>query len=142
MQNQVFCFGIIPLRKNSGKWEVLLVHHAKGHWGLPKGHPLPGESPEQTACREMLEETGLRVKNFFQMCPLIERYFFTEQKRVIEKTVTYFLAEVEGNIAIQYDELVECQWFSFEEAIQQITFTESKQVCKKAFLMLGLNSAL
>ena len=51
-------------RGPSGKLEVLLVHasgnyNRKAPWGIPKGLGDPGETLEQTARRETLEETGV-----------------------------------------------------------------------------------
>jgi len=44
-------------------WNVLLIRHNKGrHVSFPKGHVEPGETESQTAEREILEETGLRVR--------------------------------------------------------------------------------
>lgn len=40
---------------------ILLVRNRRGHWGLPKGHWEAGELLEETAAREVLEETGLQV---------------------------------------------------------------------------------
>jgi 8-oxo-dGTP diphosphatase len=42
---------------------VLLVHHTYGrlNWELPGGVSEPGEAPDETARRELLEETGLRA---------------------------------------------------------------------------------
>ena len=45
---------------NDGK--VLLVRHNKGHWDFPKGHVEPGETEEQTAKREVKEETNIDVE--------------------------------------------------------------------------------
>jgi arsenate reductase len=59
MPNEEACFGVIPVRHKENGWEVLLVKHNKGHWGFPKGHPSPNETPYQVAERELLEETGL-----------------------------------------------------------------------------------
>jgi len=41
---------------------ILLIRNRHGHWGLPKGHWEPGELLAETAVREVLEETGLKVK--------------------------------------------------------------------------------
>ncbi len=53
-------FGVVLIRMESGKPLVLVVQERwdaikeeAGHWGLPKGHPNSGESPEQTALREL-----------------------------------------------------------------------------------------
>jgi len=47
-----------------GAWEVLIVHPSGGYnrrapWSIPKGMPEPGESAEEAARRETLEETGV-----------------------------------------------------------------------------------
>ena len=75
MTHKEFCFGIIPLKRKEESWEVFLVKHNKGHWGFPKGHSLLEETPEQIACREVYEETGLSVTNFLQVSPLTEKYW-------------------------------------------------------------------
>ena len=43
------------------KGEILLLHQNAGHWGLPKGHVEEGETEEQTAIREVKEETNIDV---------------------------------------------------------------------------------
>jgi 8-oxo-dGTP diphosphatase len=47
-----------------GEGRVLLVHHTYGraNWELPGGGSEPGEAPEETARRELLEETGLQAE--------------------------------------------------------------------------------
>ena len=53
-----YSFGSVVFRKDAVV-EYLLVHHAgPGHWDFPKGHPDDDEKPEQTAAREVLEETN------------------------------------------------------------------------------------
>ena len=47
--------GKVLLREPAG-------HYKGGFWTLPKGKPEAGESPEQTALREVLEETGYRAE--------------------------------------------------------------------------------
>jgi predicted NUDIX family NTP pyrophosphohydrolase len=58
--------GTLLYRRTQRGLEVLLVHpsgnyNRKAPWGIPKGEPNEGESPEQAARRETLEETGLVV---------------------------------------------------------------------------------
>ena len=54
--------GAIVYRKHHGNTEILLVRHIKsGYWSFPKGHVEEGETEEETARREIKEETGLDV---------------------------------------------------------------------------------
>ena len=125
-------FGIIPLREKNRAWETLLVKHQKGHWAFPKGHPEPGEMPQETALRELKEETGLKVKHLLPKEPLKEFYIFKQEGKLVEKTVTYYLAEVEGEVTLQREELEACRWLSFGEAAKLATFPESKKLAEKA----------
>ena len=56
--------GTLLYRHGPSGLEVLLVHpsgnyNRKAPWGIPKGEPNEGETPEQAARRETLEETGV-----------------------------------------------------------------------------------
>ena len=54
--------GVIPFRRNGETKEYLLILQSNDCWSFPKGHMEPGEQEEETALRELLEETGLRAK--------------------------------------------------------------------------------
>ncbi len=131
-------FGIIPLRCIGNQWETLLVKHQKGHWAFPKGHAEPNETPQETALRELKEETGLSVKGFLHVEPLREFYVFKREGILTEKIVTYFLAEAEGEVRLQKEELEDFCWLSFEEAKKRATFPESKALAQKAARLIKL----
>lgn len=126
-------FGIIPLRRCKSGWEVLLIQHRSGgHWAFPKGHAEAGESPLQTAIRELAEETGLSLIRLIQEAPLVEQYHFTRNGIPIDKTVMYFLAEVgNGEIRLQDAELIHYQWVPIEQASEIVTFPQAKSLCKE-----------
>ena len=122
-------FGIIPLTKQSGFWEVFLVQHKHGrYWGFPKGHAEKGETPEQAALRELKEETNLEVERFLQEQPLTESYRFTVGPRRVFKKVFYYIAEVYGQVQLQKNEIQNGQWVRFPEAIAQVTHPEAKSI--------------
>lgn len=123
-------YGIIPLRVQQDEWQVLLIQHHAGHWTFPKGHAELDETPKQTAERELKEETGLAVHQFLSSNPLVEKYFFNLHGQHVTKTVSYFLALVEGEeVVIQEQEIKDSQWISLFDAIDHITFKEGQRIC-------------
>ena len=61
MMHEKSC-GAIVYRKYHGNTEILLIKHINsGHWSFPKGHVEEGETEEETAKREIMEETGIDV---------------------------------------------------------------------------------
>lgn len=124
-----FSYGIIPLRRTPQGWETLLVQHQGGHWAFPKGHPEPGEEPHHSAIRELVEETGLEVVRLFDVEPLEEKYMFRWKEDLIAKTVIYFLAEVQGEVTLQQEELVDFSWELLTSAHKRATFPATRQLC-------------
>lgn len=127
-------YGIIPLRRHHDQWQVLLVQHGAGHWSFPKGHPEPGEDPQACATRELYEETQLAIQRFLTDRTFTENYVFQDHGRLISKTVTYYVAEVEGMAAPQAEELITLGWFSFDEANSTITFPAAKKLLADVIL--------
>jgi bis(5'-nucleosidyl)-tetraphosphatase len=129
-------YGIIPLKEIDHEWHVLLVQLHKGHWGLPKGHGETGESPKQSAERELTEETALQVKHYLSQDSLEEHYMFKQDGVLIDKTVTYFLAEVTGEYKVQELEIAAARWVPLKEAPNVATFKETKRILEEVFNIL------
>jgi 8-oxo-dGTP pyrophosphatase MutT (NUDIX family) len=106
-------------------------------WTLPKGTPEDGETTEQTAVREVAEETGLEVRITGPLDD-IEDWFVQSGTR-IHKTVHYFLMEPTGGDLARHDhEFDEVRWIPFEEAASVLTFeTERSLVARAADAMVG-----
>jgi bis(5'-nucleosidyl)-tetraphosphatase len=122
-------YGIIPLQQQRGQWMVLLIHHLNGnHWGFPKGHKDEGESDFEAACRELKEETGLLADRCVQEEPFVETFEFRRRGQKVEKTVSYFVATVNGEVAIQQEEIREARWLSFADAENRLTFNEARLI--------------
>jgi 8-oxo-dGTP pyrophosphatase MutT (NUDIX family) len=100
-------------------------------WTLPKGTPIPGESREETALREVAEETGLRVR-ITQPLQSIE-YTFVQRGLRIHKTVHYFLMEpVGGDLAGHDHEFEQVRWVDFDDAPGILTFETERSLVRAA----------
>lgn len=130
-------YGIIPVRQVDNDWQFLIVRHLGGHWAFPKGHPENNESPKQAAVRELLEETGMSVNRFFRRYPFSEQYVFYHAGQRICKTVMYYLAQVEGTLQRQVEELIDAQWESFEACCEKLTYPRSVQICQQCYAFLS-----
>ncbi|MBS0623682.1 MAG: NUDIX domain-containing protein [Verrucomicrobia bacterium] len=122
------CYGIIPLRYEHTKWFVLLVLHQNGnHWALPKGHAMQGEIPRQTAVREFMEETGMSVTEFLDFPEFEEHYHVKHEP----KQVIYYAALVEGDVALQHEEIAAVKWVPLSEAFAHATFPATQHLLKE-----------
>ncbi|MBF0472592.1 MAG: NUDIX domain-containing protein [Nitrospirae bacterium] len=126
-------FGIIPFYQKNKDYYYLLIRHNAGHWAFPKGHQNLGETAIQTACREFVEETGLKDYKISSEISFIERYSFFSEGQLVEKTVEYFIAEVDNHslVTIQKEEIQDFKWVSYNEALKLITFIECKELFVK-----------
>jgi 8-oxo-dGTP pyrophosphatase MutT (NUDIX family) len=105
-------------------------------WALPKGTPESGESLEQTAMREVAEETGLDVRITGPL-DLIE-YGFVQDHVRIHKTVHFWLMEPTGGDLDAHDhEFEEVRWASFDEADAILTFETERVIVRLAADRLG-----
>jgi 8-oxo-dGTP pyrophosphatase MutT (NUDIX family) len=106
-------------------------------WSLPKGTPSQDESIEQTAVREVAEETGLDVRIVVPVGAI--QYFFTQQGTRIHKTVHYFLMEaVGGDLAAHDHEFEEVRWVPLDSAWQLMSFPTERQIVEQALPLAGL----
>jgi bis(5'-nucleosidyl)-tetraphosphatase len=109
---------------------------AYGHWGFPKGHVENDESEEQTAIREVFEETGLSV-DLLNGFKAKTQYLLSKD---ILKEVIYFVGISLGeSINIQTEEIQEYKWLKYSEMIDILNFDNIKQILKESHDFL-LNS--
>lgn len=113
---------------------VLMVRHiAGGRWAFPKGHVEAGESEAQTALREVLEETGVRV------ILLPEFRFVTNYSPVrgTMKKVVYFAAHAcAGEAVPQPGEIEEARFFEVGEAMEKLTYPADKHLLRRVLRYL------
>lgn len=100
-------------------------------WTLPKGTPDGRETTEQTALREVAEETGLEVR-IVRRFDSIE-YTFGQGGTRIHKTVHYFLMQPTGGDLGRHDhEFDEVRWIGFDEASSLLTFETERALVARA----------
>ena len=100
-------------------------------WTLPKGTPHEGETTEQTAIREVTEETGLTVEIVGPLDSI--DYTFVQGRTRIHKTVHYFLMVATGGDLGRHDhEFDEVRWIGFDEAPTLLTFETERALVARA----------
>lgn len=125
-------FGIIPLQKKDGQWQVFIVRSITGHWGFPKGHPNGDfETPQQTAERELREETGFTLASYFPAESLSFSYECRSHGKYVDKTVTLFLGQVTGNIHPCPIEIAESIWVDLDTVEEKIIFEPIQNLLKR-----------
>ena len=105
----------------------------QGFCGFPKGHMEAGETEQETALREVKEETGLEVKLLEGFRETDEHFLAREGRPNDRKTNVYFLAEYcEQNIKAQESEISEIVLLDYETALQSLQSAESKRELEAA----------
>jgi 8-oxo-dGTP pyrophosphatase MutT (NUDIX family) len=100
-------------------------------WTLPKGTPKRGETTEETALREVAEETGLEVRITGPLDSI--EYWFVQSGTRIHKTVHYFLMEPIGGTLERHDhEFDQVRWIAFDEAATLLTFETERALVAHA----------
>ena len=127
--------GGIVIRSVGGRRELVVGRRRRERdgvtWTLPKGTPNTGESLEETAVREVAEETGLAVR-IVKPFDAIE-YWFVQTGVRIHKTVHYFLMEPLGGDISRHDHEFEfVRWLPFDEAPALLTFETERALVARA----------
>jgi len=128
--------GAVVFRRENKKIYYLLIQYGLGHWDFPRGLIEKGESLQETARREIKEETGIRDLEFLPEFKETIKYFFQFKGKRILKFATYFLAKTESSEVKISWEHKDFKWLPYEQAIEQLTFKNSKEIFKKAHQFL------
>ena len=130
MKREVSAGGVVVRR--SGAWiEVAVVSPRRGVLALPKGHPEDGETLEQAATREVLEETGLTAEPVERLGQV--RYWYALAGERVLKEVTFFLFDyVSGSVEDHDDEVEDASWVALDQAPRLLSYKGEREMAVKA----------
>ena len=122
--------GAIVFRKINDEYRYLVIKNKRSaHWSFPKGHVEKGETDEETAVREVLEESGIHIN-------IVPGFMATSDYLIqgrVEKQVNIYVAETtDTNTKIQETEIEDYSWLNFETAIKRLRFENDKKILTDA----------
>jgi bis(5'-nucleosidyl)-tetraphosphatase len=127
-------YGVIPIRQKGDGWEVFLIHQFSrignnSYWVFPKGHPEEGETYQETALRELKEETGMSVVTLLEEPTFNLKYDFVFDAVKILKTVQFFVGVIEDfALELEKEEVKEAGWYSLDDASERLDYQDTKQM--------------
>ena len=138
-----FSAGGVLVRRLRGRWVFAAIRPAgkkPGVWALPKGLIGRGEKPEETALREVAEETGAQGRLVEKLGDV--RYVYTWDGERIFKIVSFFLVRYRrgriGDIPPEHrHEVAEARWLPLEDAPRLLAYKGEKEMAQKALMMLA-----
>ena len=106
-------------------------------WSLPKGTPEEGESVEETALREVAEETGLQVAIDAPVGSITYWFMLPRDGVRCRKVVHYFLMRATGGSTEEHDaEFDEVRWFPVDEALSVMQYPNEVRTLERAMAAL------
>lgn len=141
---QLVSAGGVVHRIRDGEVEVVICGRGSPRvWALPKGTPDSGESHQQTALREVREETGLEVEGD-EFIDTIDYWFVRSGDRVrCHKTVYYYLmSAIGGDVSLHDHEFDEVGWFSAEEALATLTYPNEVRIVQQGLAMVSKDARI
>ena len=136
IQDTVSAGGVVWRRADDRLEVVVCGRRSDGVWGLPKGTPDADEKLEETALREVREETGLQVRLGERLTPI--EYWFTLHGIRYHKRVHHWMMEpVGGDVSHHDHEFDDVRWVSTAEAYATLTHEGEKRLVAEAAQKLG-----
>ncbi|MGN7453577.1 NUDIX hydrolase [Paenibacillus pasadenensis] len=134
--------GVVYRRTPEHGLQIQLIQDRYGKVSLPKGKMEPGETVEETALREIAEETGLQGR-IVEPIDQIKYQYRHEAKGLVDKEVHYYLVEATGgSLQAQVEEIRGVEWFEPEEAWRrqkQSGYDNNDRIVAGALRLLGLS---
>ena len=126
-----FSSGVIVYHQSGRTRRYLILHYESGHFDFPKGHIEKGETEEEAAIRETLEETGLAVEIHDGFKEKVS-YYFKASKELVHKTVYFFVGGASRDEVTLSDEHIGYVWLPLDQALKQLSFANAREILQKA----------
>ena len=134
-RDQIVAAGGVVVESDSGR--ILLVHRLRyDDWSFPKGKALPGETIEQTALREVREETGMECR-IIRPLATVNYDYRTHKGNLRPKVVHYYLMEPEpvdaahGGLHPDGVEVDKLEWLHTDEVNLRLSYDVDREVLRK-----------
>lgn len=141
-KKEISAGGVVYRKDDDGKLQIQLIVDRYGKTTLAKGKMEPGETIEQTALREILEETGM-VGRIVEPVDVIAYTYQHAEFGPVDKEVHYYLVEAEsGDMQPQIEEIKGVDWYTPEEAwLRQESngYDNNDSILRDALSKLGIN---
>ncbi len=114
--------------------KYLLLHYPAGHWDFPKGHVEEGETMEETALRELREETGIpeeKVELEEGFRETID-YLYRKRGELSHKKVIFFLGKTSKEEITISEEHQGYLWAPYQKAKEKVTFRNARKLLEKS----------
>ena len=136
--------GGVVYRPGRGQIEVAVCGRLEPSiQGLPKGTPEPGETREETALREVREETGLQVEIRGYVASIEYSFVRPGDGARCHKIVRYYLmSPIGGDLALHDHEFDEVRWLPADEAIRALTYANEAEVVEKGLSLVAETARL
>jgi 8-oxo-dGTP pyrophosphatase MutT (NUDIX family) len=100
-------------------------------WSLPKGHIEQGETAEQTAIREVAEETGIQG-SVLAALGSIDYWFVTEGRRVHKTVHHYLMRFLDGELSDEDVEVTEVAWVPLVDLPSRLAYADERKLAQVA----------
>jgi len=132
--------GVVWRRIKAGGVQILMIQDRLGRWTIPKGHVEPGESIQQTALREVAEETGLSNLRLGERLDKIHFFYRREGKLIFMTTHVFLmraLGDSDGVVPEDSEGIADAKWFDAAEALRLVEYRDTERLFRVALAKLG-----